>query len=142
MALKYDILNAGKRRIESVAVPEWGGITVKVRALSGDDRDRYEMAIYEGRRSGAFNPRALLVSLCLVHDNGEERVFGDADVAQLGSIDARGLDRVFEVAQRLSGMGAAAIEAAVGNSARPDGDGRSSGSGSPSADSPATSSVS
>ncbi len=141
MALKHDILKAGARRVETVTVPEWGGVAVRVRALSGNDRDRYEMALYEGRKSGAFNPRALLVALSVVHETGE-RVFADADIDELGAIDARGLDRVFDVAQRLSGIGAAALEQAAGNSAAPDGGGRSSGSDSPSAEPPANSSAS
>lgn len=140
MALKHDILKAGARRSETVTVPEWGGIAVRVRSLSGDDRDRYEMAIYEGRRDGRFNPRALMVALSVVHENGE-RVFADADIAALGELDAAGLDRVFAVAQRLSGTGDAALAAAAGNSAGPDGGGRSSGSDSPSAEPPVNSSA-
>lgn len=141
MALKHDILKAGARRVETVIVPEWGGVTLRVRSLSGNDRDRYELAIFEGRRSGGlFNPRALMVALSAVHETGE-RVFADADIPALGDLDARGLDRVFEVAQRISGVGGGAIEAAAGNSARPDGDGRSSGSDLPSAEPLANSSA-
>ena len=49
------------------------------------------------------NARAKLVVLCTVDENGK-RIFGDADIALLADKSAKALDRIFSVAQELSGI--------------------------------------
>ena len=49
------------------------------------------------------NVRAKLVARSVVDESGA-RVFDDADVLKLSDKSAAGLQRVFEVAQRLSGL--------------------------------------
>lgn len=91
---------------EIVAVPEWGG-EVRVQALNGTNRDKFEAAQIEfrgkERRVRLFNVRARLAALTIVDDNGN-RIFTDEDVARLGSKNSAALDRVCTVAQRLSGL--------------------------------------
>lgn len=93
----------------------WGG-TVKVKGLSGRDRDRYEtsFARYEGgKRIVSFeNARAKLVALTVVDEQGK-RVFTDQQVRELGELDGASLDRVFEAAQELSGLGENAVSEMV-----------------------------
>jgi hypothetical protein len=48
------ILGADDREYELVDVPQWGG-TVRVRALSGTDRDRYLQSLYEVADDGSGN---------------------------------------------------------------------------------------
>src|SRR6516162_3192004 len=85
-----DILKAADNEPEEVDVPEWGG-SVLVRG---------------GRRVvDPANVRAKLVARCVVDDDGN-RLFTDADVAELGGKSAAAMDRVYAVAARLSGMGA------------------------------------
>lgn len=112
------ILDVDDRDYEDVAVPEWGG-TVRVTALSGTDRDAYEaaMADAKGKPAGVRlqNFRAKLVSKCLIDADGS-RIFSDSDVKALGGKSAAVLDRLFDVATRLSGMGKRAVEDAEGNS--------------------------
>jgi len=99
--------------VEEVAVPEWDG-TVLVRGLTGAERDALESNIVQANRDGSTtvdtrNLRARLVALCVVDEDGE-RIFSDEDVDALGRKSAAALDRVFSVAQRLSGLRAADIE--------------------------------
>lgn len=108
-----DILGAQDRKTEDVQVPEWGG-TVRVRSLSGAERDAYEAGIVQVRGDGSrkftlSNARARLVSLSVCGEDGE-RVFTDADIAKLGEKSAAALERVFDVALHLSGLSEGDIE--------------------------------
>lgn len=113
-----EILEAADITTEDVDVPEWGG-TVRVMALSGWERDKFEAALVSGRgrnRSVKLdNVRAKMVATSIVDEHGE-RMFSDADVAALGRKSAAALQRVFEVAQRLSGLSDEDAEELAGNS--------------------------
>jgi hypothetical protein len=104
---REQILGASDRKTEDVEVPEWGG-TVRVRSLSGSERDAYEAGIVQLRGDGSRkftleNARARLVSLALCGEDGE-RLFSDADIAELGKKSAAALERVFDKARHLSGL--------------------------------------
>lgn len=100
------ILNAHDIKQETVAVPEWGG-DVLVQGLSGAQRDAYEATIISMRGTNAqmnlINARAKLVSRCLVNEQGA-RLFSDDDVRALSEKSATALQRVYDVAARLSGL--------------------------------------
>jgi hypothetical protein len=109
---KDEILAAEDRATEVVEVPEWGG-AVTVRAMSGTERDRFETeSVSFGRTNqGGLqisgpqtnNVRARLVALTVIDTEGK-RMFADKDVLALGDKSAAALNRVFEVAQRLSAL--------------------------------------
>jgi len=97
------ILDADDIKTEDVAVPEWGG-TVKIKALMGVERDKFEADMVKSNNKYDFaNIRAKLVAMSVVDADGN-RLFTDQDVAALGNKSAGALNRVFEVAQRLSGL--------------------------------------
>lgn len=100
------ILDAVDLKTEEVQVPEWGG-SVLVRGLNGTERDAYENGLIrmEGQsaKSNLLNMRAKLVALCLVDEKGG-RLFADTDIRALGRKSASALERVYEVAARLSGL--------------------------------------
>ena len=114
---KEAILGADDLEFEDVAVPEWGG-SVRVYGLTGTERDRYEQAIVQqrGRRMVANlqNARARLVAMA-VRDEEGKRLFADGDVAALGQKSGRVLDRLFDVAARLSGLTEDEVEELAGN---------------------------
>ena len=116
MALsKNQILATNDIKKETVSVPEWGGEVI-VKALSGSERDEYESSLFDGNKSKASmaNVRAKLCALSMVDDSGE-RMFTLKEAKELGNKSAAALDRVFKVAQDLSGLGAGAIEEAAEN---------------------------
>jgi len=123
---REEILQAEDLPTEDVEVPEWGG-TVRVRTLAGYERDRFEESITEqqGKRARiiADNLRAKLVALSVIGADGQ-RLFDEGDVRALGEKSAKALDRVFAVAQRLSGISDRDVDELVGNS----GDGQSDAS--------------
>ena len=125
---KEQILAASDIQSEDVSVPEWGG-SVRVKALSGAERDQFETSIFETRgkkvERNLQNMRAKLVSLSIVDEQGN-RVFSDADVKALGNKSAAALDRVFGVAMRLSGVSEQDVDGLAGNFTPADGESSSS----------------
>lgn len=119
--LKDLIAQADDRPFEDLDVPEWA-VKVRVQGLSGTERDRFEARIVEIRNSGRDvqakldNFRSKLLVLCLRDPETGERIFTDNDVSILGRKSGLVVQRLFKVAQRLSGMDEGAIERAEGNS--------------------------
>ena len=103
---REQILGAQDLKTETVDVPEWGG-QVLVAGLTGTERDRFEQDSIQGKGKNVTmnfaNMRARLVALAVVDSDGK-RLFAHDDVKALGGKSAAALNRVFEVAQRLSGL--------------------------------------
>jgi hypothetical protein len=101
---KDDILKAEDLRTEEVEVPEWAG-SVLVRGLTGRERDEYEGSVLEQRGNrmvpNTANVRAKLIVKCVIDEDGK-RIFADTDANALGEKSGAAVDRVFEVAARLS----------------------------------------
>lgn len=111
------ILAADDLPREAVAVDEWApGETVIVRAITASDFDRFqtELASFRDDPSQIDNMRSRFLIYCLVDDAGE-RLFGDGDAPLLGRKNRQMIMRLYEKAQRLSGLGPAAIEDAAKN---------------------------
>jgi len=118
---------------EWVDVPEWK-MRVRVRGMTGSERDAWEGSMADARKPGALaanwsvNQRAKMVARCVVNEHGE-RIFNSGMVARLGEMSAVGLDRVFDVARRLSGLTPEDLDELRGNlSSEPSAE---NGSGSP-----------
>jgi len=98
------ILAAKDITTELVAVPEWGG-SVMVRGLTGRGRDAMETRFTDAR--GKIDPekgadfRAAFVAQTVVDAEGQ-RLFADSDIKALGEKSSVALQRVFDVAVRLS----------------------------------------
>ena len=115
---KNDILQANDIKTKEVEVPEWGG-SVLVRGMTGQERDDFESSIVsrEGKQTKMEmkDIRAKLVTKCIVGEDGK-RLFDEKDVAALTRKSASALDRVFSVAQKLSGIGEEELKDLVKNS--------------------------
>ncbi len=109
---REEILQVQDLPVEDVHVPEWGG-WVRVRGLTAEERDRLEASILEGQgkhtRVKMENVRAKLVAMTVVDEEGN-RLFTDEDVAALAKKSATAMQRVFDVAMRLSGLTEEAME--------------------------------
>ena len=112
------ILQADDIVYEDVAVPEWGG-TIRVKTLNGLERDSLEQSMLEGKGKNSqvnmANFRAKLCSRTIVDDKGV-RLFGDLDIIDLGKKSGSALQRVFNVASKLSGFSDSDIEELTKNS--------------------------
>jgi len=123
---KDQILQADDIRKEQVEVPEWAG-SVWVKTMSGKERDQLESSIID--TSGERNMehlRAKVVALSVVDEEGN-RLFSFEDALELTKKSARALDRVFSVAQRLSGFTPKDVEELSKNSSAGQGGSSSSG---------------
>ena len=90
----------------------WGG-TVGVQGLTGKERDAFELSCTERKKGKGGketvtmkldNVRAKLVARSVVDGPGGSLIFSEADVHALGNKSALELQRVFDVARRLSGL--------------------------------------
>jgi len=106
------ILEAHDIEIERIDVPEWGG-HIFVKGMSGVERDKFEAAIVEQRgkavKVNMANIRAKLAAHTICDEDGVP-LFTPKDVVALGDKSALALQRVFDVAQRLSGITSDDIE--------------------------------
>lgn len=102
---KTTILSAADLTTETVNVPEWGG-DVDLRALSGLDMEAFQASIRDadGKIVGRVRERFLAYSIV---DGIGARVFADDDIEALAKKNPLVLNRLFEVAQRINGLGAA-----------------------------------
>lgn len=111
------------RTFEPVEVPEWGGM-LYVRGLSGIDRDDFELKMIEEkepkkkggkttRELNLANLRAKLIVRTAFDSDDQESakpIFTLADVEWLGTKSGAALQRVYTVAQRLSGLSAEDVD--------------------------------
>lgn len=109
---------ASRRSTRVVTVDGYGSFTL--REMSGTDRDAYQasMVRYQGDQAvpNLANLRAKLVAACLVDDNGD-RIFTSAqDVSELGTLPAKLLSRLADVASEMNGLEDEDIEDLAGNS--------------------------
>jgi hypothetical protein len=100
------ILSSADLEKQLVSVPEWGG-DVCVRSLTGAERDKFESGMIEQRGKSQsvnlLNIRAKLAAMTICDEDGQ-RIFTDLDVKALAEKSALALNRVFEIARKLSGL--------------------------------------
>jgi hypothetical protein len=115
---KEAILAAKDIETRDVEIPEWGG-KVRVRALTGTERDKFEQDTVKRKgkdvETNLQNIRARLVVLATVDEQGN-RLFGYHDIEALGKKSAKPLDRLFTVAMELSGIRDEDVEELAKNS--------------------------
>lgn len=119
---RENILEADDLDYEDVPVPEWAPkgapdpstCVVRLRMLSGTERDRFERMMQEAqtnssKRKNGENFRARMVSLCAVDRDGN-RLFGRNDIAALGAKSSKALARVFDKCQEMNGFTESDVE--------------------------------
>lgn len=115
------ILAALGARTSRVTCPELGG-DVLLSALSAADMLRWQDIAQgddDNTDSASSAERTVMamatfISLCAV-DGGGERLFGPDDVARLGALPFRALERLFVEGLALNGMNGTAVEDMAGN---------------------------
>lgn len=112
------ILDADDLAIEGpIEIEEWDG-EVYLREMSAKEREEYENEVVTGDpqdpevNTEHMRARLLVRALC---DEDGERLFETDDMEALSERSADVLGRLFERAQRLSGLAPDQMEAAVGN---------------------------
>lgn len=96
---KAAILAADDKKMVDYDVPEWGG-AVKLRVMTGTERDRFEAEFVNNNKSVDM-VRAKLVAKCLCDESGA-RLFTEGEIPQLGEKSAAVLDRLFSECMKLN----------------------------------------
>lgn len=106
-----EILKADDLKTEDIPVPEWASkdnpdAFVRVRMLTGTERDKFEASMVEMKKDGSAkanreNVRARLLILCVVNERGE-LMFNNADIKLLGGKSAKALERVVNAVNELN----------------------------------------
>lgn len=110
---KSAILAASDKKTIDVEVPEWGG-TVKLRVMTGTERDRFESEFVGGNKSVDM-VRAKMVAKCLCDESGE-RLFTEDEIPELGDRSAAVLDRLFQQCMKLNRFSREDVDNLAGNS--------------------------
>ena len=114
---RAEILAAQDMKLEAIEVPEWGG-TVYVRNMTGKARDAFERSRFKmvGDKFEVIhaNTRASLLAVSICNAQGQ-LLFTPEDIEALGEKNGAILDRLFDVAQRLSGLRKEDVEARIKN---------------------------
>lgn len=118
-----EIRAAQDTQIEAVEVPEWGRDSdgtpkiIYIMGLTGTDRDDFEMnmIITKGKTSeiNLKNLRAKLIARTAVDSDDPakaQKVFSVEDIEWLGHKSGLALQRLYTVAQRLSGLSAEDVD--------------------------------
>lgn len=113
--LRDQILAADDLPWADVETSEWapfGVPTVRVRGLTAAERDDYEQSLVERTADGTVraktkqtNLRASFVARVIIDPDTGERAFTDKDATALGEKNAAVIDRLWDKARELSGMG-------------------------------------
>jgi len=113
MLTREQILEANDLPSDEVYVPEWGD-TVMVGALTGTERDDFEQQCMDARQGGRMTLAGLKARLCVL--SLRDPVLGLEDAEALNAKSGAAVDRIFQVAQRLSGLRDEDVTELVGNS--------------------------
>lgn len=110
-SLRAKILAAQDVPERLVDVPEWD-CQILMRGLTGKQRDAFEAEVFVIKGTGKniksdvqrVNIRARLCALSIVDPDTKQQLFNDTDIEQLGNKAVVVLDRLYTIAQELSGM--------------------------------------
>lgn len=109
-----EFLKKRPARFEDVEIPEWDA-KVRVRELTSAARDMWEQSNLDDKGKGQMklrlkNARARLVALSVIDPKSGELLFSGEDVLAIGGQSAAVVDRIYDVAGRLSGISDEDIE--------------------------------
>ena len=110
---KSAILSANDKKMVDVDVAEWGG-TVKLRVMTGTERDRFESE-FVGCNKSVDMVRAKIVAKCLCDEAGE-RLFTEEEIPELGNRSAAVLDKLFHQCMKLNRFSREDVDNLAGNS--------------------------
>lgn len=100
MNLREQIRAADDRNFEDVVVDEWGGLTVRVVAISAGEIIELADASDDGRKlSKGLLARALI-------DESGQRIYDDQSIDELFGKSMTAVDKLLRVARRLNGLDA------------------------------------
>ena len=123
----------GYQDINMDDIPGWQGVTIRVKDLTGAERDKLEAGLVEEKQvrvgkkvktrqsMNLANVRARFCAACIV-DEAMQVIFNADDVQQLGRKSAIALDRIFAVIKDRNGLSDEDVDELAGNFTNGQGD--------------------
>jgi hypothetical protein len=110
------LATAARLATTEVDVPEWGG-SVRVREMTGAERDSFEHRMSRLRETGSMDKDGIRAGLLVrtIIDPAGNRLFTDAETAKVSGLSGKALDKLFDAVLRLSKATPDAVEQAAGN---------------------------
>lgn len=118
MGLREQIDNVDDMRKEPVVVPEWGDLTVYIRVMSGDERERLREMFHESNTKEIADQTKMqlaMIASTLCDETGT-LIYSMDDLGELGKKNSLVLDQLSEASRRINGLGSEDVEAAKKNS--------------------------
>lgn len=104
--------------IETVVVPEWNDATIRLRTMTGFERDEFEAQIQRQRTGNKrIDLRGLkirMIRLTAIKADGAP-LFATTDEQDLNKKSSRALERLFKATSKLSGLSEDDVEELAGN---------------------------
>lgn len=114
---KEQILNAKDLTHQDVEVKEWGG-TVRVRVMTGAERDAFEQSVFKNKgKDGDLNTKLYRSKLLVatVVDESNNRLFTEKDIEALGEKSSVPVDKLATAAMKVNGLFASDVEEVIKN---------------------------
>ena len=119
---KEQIQAAQDFEMKPVPVPEWGGddAVVYVKSMTSAQRIQFELGLTHDnetvreRKRERAKEQLIVLTVC---DADGNLLFEDADIGWLREKSAKPIERLFDAARKLNGIGEDDVEQLVGNSA-------------------------
>lgn len=115
-----DILNVHDTQEKDVDMRKygWGGF-VKIRSMTGEGRDAYELSLYS-EKDGKFsisreNMKAKLIAACAIDDKGVRMFKNSQQIKILGDKSAAAINHLYEECRQLNAISDKDVEELTGN---------------------------
>lgn len=118
MGLREQIDTVDDTRKEPVVVPEWGDLTVYIRVMSGDERERLREMFHESNTKEIADQTKMqlaMIASTLCDETGA-LLYSMDDLGELGKKNSLVLDQLSEASRRINGLGSEDVEEAKKNS--------------------------
>jgi len=109
---REQILNAEDLETREVNVPEWGG-KVMLKTMTGAERDAWESRIplqTADKKIDIKEMKACLLVLCIRDPKTSAFLFTEKDVPELNKKNSSVLDRLWQIASEMNGIGNKELE--------------------------------
>jgi len=109
-----EIVKADDRKWVDVPVDEWQkGKVVRLGVMTAKSREIFEAAVQKRMRNGKLTDskglKFYLLARSIIDENGSP-LFNDETIKQLGEKSSVVVERLFEAAQKLNGIGSETVE--------------------------------
>jgi len=102
--LRQMIIDAKDYEMMEVDMTKEWGCVVYLRSMTARNRDKFTGEVYKDNKINWDNMHARLVAMCMTDAEGSI-IFREKDIKQLGKKDSGPVVKLFDIAQKMNGLG-------------------------------------